>query len=108
MFCRFPKVSKCVQSLRKRINNSTEPFEDSAFYPLAEPSLTEPFSRFCTAKKLREKIRNLEGSVQNYEGFVPTVNGFVQNRQGSLFSHGTFFAVQNLEKGSVRDGSASR
>ncbi len=51
-FRRFPKVSKCFQSLKKRINNSTEPFEGSAFYPLAEPSLTEPFFRFCTAKKV--------------------------------------------------------
>src|SRR5271163_408973 len=57
-FCRFPKASKCVQSLKKRIKNSTEPFEGSAFYPIAEPSLTEPFFRFCTAKK---------GSVRKYE-----------------------------------------
>jgi hypothetical protein len=49
----------CPKS-KKRIKKSTEPFEGSAFYPLAEPSLTEPF-----------------------------------------------FAVQNLKKGSVRDGSAS-
>jgi hypothetical protein len=57
-FCRFAKTSKCVQSLEKSIKNSTEPFEGSAFYPLAEPSLTEPFFRFCTAKK---------GSVRKYE-----------------------------------------
>jgi hypothetical protein len=56
-FCRFPKASKCVQSLKKRIKTSTEPFEGSAFYPTAEPSLTEPFFRFCTAKK---------GSVRKY------------------------------------------
>ncbi len=46
-FCRFLKASKCVQSLKKRIKNSTEPFEGSAFYPLAEPSLTKP-SGFST------------------------------------------------------------
>jgi hypothetical protein len=56
-FCRFPKVLKCVQNLKKRIKNSTEPFEGSVFYPTAEPSLAEPFFRFCTAKK---------GSVRKY------------------------------------------
>ena len=57
-FCRFPKCSKCVKSLKKRIKIWTEPFEGSAFYPISEPSLTEPFFRFCTAKK---------GSVRKYE-----------------------------------------
>jgi hypothetical protein len=51
-FCRFPKVSKCVQSLKKRIKNSTEPFEGSVFYPLAEPSLTEPFLGFVKQQKV--------------------------------------------------------
>ena len=63
-FSRFLKGSKCVQSLKKRIKNSTEPFEGSAFYSIAEPPLTEPFLRFCTAKKMfREKVR---GSVQDH------------------------------------------
>jgi hypothetical protein len=57
-FCRYLKASKCVQSLKKRIKNSTEPFEGSEEYPLAEPSLTKPFFRFCTAKK---------GSMEKYE-----------------------------------------
>src|SRR5579862_3472402 len=57
-FCRFLKASKCVQSLKKGIKNSTEPFEGSVEYALAEPSLTEPSFRFCTAKKR---------SVRNYE-----------------------------------------
>ncbi len=57
-FCGFLKASKCVQSLRKRIKNSTEPSKGSEDYPLAEPSLTKPFFRFCTAKK---------GSVEKYE-----------------------------------------
>jgi hypothetical protein len=48
---------KCVQNLKKRIKNSTEPFEGSAFYPTAEPSLAEPFFGFCTGKK---------GSVRKY------------------------------------------
>jgi hypothetical protein len=56
-FCRFPKVLKCVQNLEKRIKNSTEPFEGSAFYSTPEPSLTEPFFGFCTTKK---------GSVRKY------------------------------------------
>jgi hypothetical protein len=52
---------------KKTIKNSTEPFEGSAFYPLAEPSLTEPFFWVLYSKKrFREKIRNLEGSVQNH------------------------------------------
>ncbi len=50
-FCRFAKASKCVQSFKNRIKNSTEPFEGSAFYPVAEPSHTEPSFRFRTAKK---------------------------------------------------------
>jgi hypothetical protein len=57
-FCGFLKASKCVQSLKKRIKNSTEPSKGSEEYPLAEPSLTKPFFRFCTAKK---------GSVEKYE-----------------------------------------
>ena len=59
-FCRFLKASKCVQSLKKGIKNSTEPFEGSVFYPVTEPFLTEPFFGFCTAKK---------GSVGKYETF---------------------------------------
>jgi hypothetical protein len=57
-FCKFLKASKCVQSLQKRIKNSAEPFDSSVDYPLAEPSLTKPFFRFCTAKK---------GFVKKYE-----------------------------------------
>jgi hypothetical protein len=57
-FCGFLKASKCVRSLKKRIKNSTEPFESSEEYPLAEPSLTKRFFRFCTAKK---------GFVRKYE-----------------------------------------
>ena len=57
-FCSFLKGSKCVQSLKKRIKNSTEPFEGSAFYSIAEPSLTELFLRFWTAEK---------GFVRKYE-----------------------------------------
>jgi hypothetical protein len=51
-FCRFPKVSKCVKTLKQRIKNSTEPFQGSAFYPTAGPSLTEPFFGFCATKKV--------------------------------------------------------
>jgi hypothetical protein len=51
-FCRFLKASKCVQSLKKRIKNSTEPFEGSEDYPLAEPSLTKPFLGFVQQKKV--------------------------------------------------------
>jgi hypothetical protein len=59
-FRRFLKASKCVQSLKKRIKNSTEPLEGSEEYPIAEPSLTKPFFRFCIAKK---------GSVEKCETF---------------------------------------
>jgi hypothetical protein len=65
-FYKFQKASKCVQSLKKRIKNSTEPFEGSAFYPTAEPSLTVPFLGSVQQERFREKIRNLEGSVQNH------------------------------------------
>jgi hypothetical protein len=57
-FCRFSKASKCVQSSKKRIKNSAESSKGSEEYPLAEPSLTEPFFRFRTPKK---------GSVRKYE-----------------------------------------
>ena len=50
-FDRFLKSSKRVKSLKERIKNSTEPFQGSAFYPIAEPSLTEPFLRFCIARE---------------------------------------------------------
>jgi hypothetical protein len=46
------------QKFEKKDKNSTEPFEDSAFYPTAEPSLTKLFFRFCAAKR---------GSVEKYE-----------------------------------------
>ncbi len=59
-FCRNRKASKCVQSLKKRIKNSTEPSKGSGRYPLAEPSLPKPFFRFRKAKK---------GSVGKYETF---------------------------------------
>ena len=51
-FCRFLKTSKCAQSLKKRIKNSTEPSEGSVEYPLAEPSLTEPFLGSVQQKKV--------------------------------------------------------
>ena len=54
-FCRFLKASKCVQSSKKRIKNLTEPFEGSAFYPLAEPSLTKPFLGSVQQKKVSWK-----------------------------------------------------
>ena len=88
----------CPKS-QKKDKNWTEPFEDSAFYSIAEPPLTEPFLKVLYSKKrFREKIRNLEGSVQNdygsvrnHWGYVPTINGLVQNPQGFVFSHETFF-----------------
>jgi hypothetical protein len=51
-FFGFPKVSKCVPSLKKTIKTCTEPFEGSAFYPLAEPFLTEPFLGSVQQKKV--------------------------------------------------------
>jgi hypothetical protein len=57
------KASKCVQSLKKTIKNLAEPFEGSGFYPMAEPSLPEPFFKFCRAKKGSVgKIQNPDGS----------------------------------------------
>ena len=51
-FRRKVKASKCIQSLKKRIKNSAEPFEGSDFYPMAEPSLAEPFLSSAKQKKL--------------------------------------------------------
>ena len=43
---------------QKRIQNSAEPFEGSECYPIAEPSLAEPFFKFRSAKKVpSEKYR---------------------------------------------------
>ena len=50
-FRRKVKASKCVQSLKKTIKNLAEPFEGSGLYPMAEPSLPEPFFKFRRAKK---------------------------------------------------------
>ena len=113
-FCRFQKCSKCVQSLKKRIKNSTEPFEGSAFYPIAEPSLTEPFFRFCTPKKgsvrkyetLRVLYRTLRVSYQRSMVLYRTLKVFYRTLKVSYFLTEPFFDVQNLKKGSVRDGSA--
>ncbi len=41
----------CPKSQKKE-KNSTKPFEGSAFYPLAEPSLTEPFLGSVQQKKV--------------------------------------------------------
>jgi len=88
-FCRFPKVSKCVQSLKKGIKNSTE-----------------PFFRFCTAKKgsvrkyetLRVLYKTISVQCRTIRVLLPTVNEFVQNPQGFVFSHGTFFCCTEPKK----------
>ena len=36
-FGRNVKAPKCIQSAKKSIKDSTEPFEDSALYPTTEP-----------------------------------------------------------------------
>ncbi len=58
-FGRFLKACKCVQSLKKRIKNSTESFEGSEEYPLAEPSLTKKSSveKYETLRVQYETIR---------------------------------------------------
>ena len=113
-FCRFLKSSKCVKSLKKRIKNSTEPFQGSAFYPIAEPSVTEPFLRFCIAKKgfvrKYETLRVLWKTITVQYGIIrvpySTVIVFHRTLKVSYFLTKPFFAIQNLRKGSVRDGSA--
>ncbi len=52
-FRRFLKVSKCVDSLKKRRKISTEPIKILPVYPGAEPSYTKPFLS-CVGK-----MRNL-------------------------------------------------
>ncbi len=114
-FCGFLKASKCVQSLKKRIKNSTEPSKGSEEYPLAEPSLTKPFFRFCTAKKgsvekyetLRVQYETIRVSYQRLMVLYWTLKVSYWTLKVSYFSTEPFFAVQNLKKGFVRDGSAS-
>jgi hypothetical protein len=106
-FCRFQKCSKCVHSLKKRIKNSTEPFEGSAFYPIAEPSLTEPFFRFCTPKKGSvRKYETLRVLYKTIDRWYETLRVLYKTLKVSYFLTEPFFGVQNLKKGSVRDGSA--
>jgi hypothetical protein len=86
---------------KKRIKNSTEPVEGSAFYPLVEPSLTKPFFRFCAAKR---------GSVEKYETLrvqCNTIRVSYQRLMVLYFLTKPFFAAKNLKKGFLRDGSAS-
>ena len=112
-FCRFLKGSKCVQSLKKK-KNSTEPFEGSAFYSIAEPSLTEPFLRFCTAEKgFVRKYKTLKVLCKTIMVQYVTIRVMYQRLMVlyrtlkiSYFLTKPFFAVQNLKKGSVRDSSA--
>jgi hypothetical protein len=113
-FCRFLKASKCVQSLKKKIKNSTEPFESSEEYPQAEPSLTKHFFRFCTAKKGSvEKCETLRVQYETFRVQYKTITlGYETlmllywTLKVSHFSTEPFFAVQNLKKGFVRDDSA--
>ena len=110
---RFLKGSKCVQSLKKRIKNSTEPFEGSAFYSVAEPSLTEPFLRFCTAKKgFVRKYKTLKVLCKTITVQYGTIRVTYQRLmvlyrtlKVSYFLTKPFSAVQNLKKGSIRDSS---
>ena len=113
-FCRFLKGSKCAQSLKKRIKISTEPFESSAFYSIAEPSPTEPFLRFCTAKKgLVRKYESLKVLCRTITVQYGTIRVTYQRLMVlyktlnvSYFLTKSFFAVRNLKKDSVRDGFA--
>ena len=70
------KASKCVQRLKKAIKNLAEPFEGSEFYPMAEPSLPEPFFKFRRARK------GSVGNIQNPDGSGLSSNGFVRNPDG--------------------------
>ena len=112
-FCRFLKGSRCVQSLKKRIKISTKPFEGSAFYSIAEPSPTEPFLRFCTAKKgFVRKYESLKVLCKTITVHHRTIRVTYQRLMVlyrtlnvSYFLTKPLFAVQNFKKGSVRDGS---
>jgi hypothetical protein len=51
-----------------------EPFEGSGFYPMAEPSLPEPFFKFCRAKKGSVgKMQNPDGSGLSSNGLYGTL-----------------------------------
>ena len=103
----------CPESQKKRIKNSTEPFEGSAFYSIAKSSLTEPFLRFCTAKKgFVRKYETLKVQCKTITVQYGTIRVTYQRLMVlyrtlkiSYFLTKPFFVVQNLKKGSVRDGS---
>ncbi len=110
-------ISKSIQMCpksQKRIKNSTEPFESSEEYPQAESSLTKPFFRFCTAKKgsvekcetLRVQYKSIRVSYPRVMVLYWTLNVSYWTLKVSHFSTEPFFAVQNLKKCFVRDGSA--
>ena len=113
-FCRFLKGSKCFQGLKKRIKNSTEHFEGSAFYSIAEPFLTEPFLKFCTAKKgfvrKYETLKVLWKTITVQYGTIRVTYQWLmvlyRTLKLSYFLRKPFFAVQNFKKGSVRNSSA--
>jgi hypothetical protein len=60
MFWRCLKVSKGVESLKKRIKISTKPLKVLPVCPREEPSSAKPFFKFRTAEK---------GFVGKYEAF---------------------------------------
>ena len=80
----------------------------SAFYPLAEPSLAEPFFRFRTAKKgFVRKYKTLKVQYETIRVSYQRLMVLYRTLKVSYFLTEPFFAVQNLKKGSVSDGSAS-
>ena len=103
----------CPKSQKKE-KKSTEPFEDSVFYSIAEPPLTEPFLRSCTAKKCfvgnYETLKVLCKTITvQYETIRVTYQRLMvlyRTLKISYFLTKHFFAVQNLKKGSVRGDSA--
>ena len=55
--CRSGKPSKCVQMLKKRIFNSTEPLMVPFLYLQEEPFGEKPFFAMKLSLKFRRKIR---------------------------------------------------
>lgn len=86
-FCRKVNTSKCIQSLKKRIKNSAELFEDCEFYPIAEPFLSPAeqnrFRRnlFCSAKLRKRFCKErfcLRVKLGTFQGFYRIVYPFLR------------------------------
>ena len=94
---------------QKWIKNSAESFECSEFYPIAEPSLAEPFFKLRRAKKDSVgKTQNSDGFGLNSNGFVLNPDGFGVNPKDSVFFRRNLFCSAELKKRLCKRGFCYR